>query len=281
MSVRQLAGKSVDRFTRSVGTRLDGVPLAVMLDIDGTISPIAPRPGDAIIPAATHDALRQLVALPGVVVSLVSGRSAADSWRLAGLPGAWVVGNHGLELRDPDGRLTTPQKVRPYEAAIADAARLLRPIELTVPGAMVENKRWTLSLHYRLVEPSATQALIERASEVARELGLRVMEGKKIIELRPPVDVNKGTATTLLAERLGALRDGASVMYAGDDRTDEDAFRALRARNPRAVTARIDASDVDPREIPTHAEFVLGSPDELRQVLEWLATRRKTRVSHD
>ena len=275
MSVRQLAGKSVDHFVRSVGTRLDGSPLALMLDIDGTLSPIVPRPEHAIVPAATRDTLRELVALPGVVVALVSGRSAADSWRLAGLAGAWVIGNHGLELRDPDGKLTTSQDVRPFEAVITEAARALGPIERTVPGAIVENKRWTLSLHYRLVDPSATPALMERAGEVAREFGLRMMEGKKIIELRPPVDVNKGTATTALAERVGALRDGGSVMYAGDDRTDEDAFRALRARNRQAVTTRIDTSEADPSEMPTHAEFVLGSPDELRQVLEWLVARRR------
>jgi trehalose-phosphatase len=275
MSVRQLAGKSVDDFVRSVGTRLDGSPLAVMLDIDGTLSPIVPRPEHAIVPAATRDTLRKLVAVPGVVVALVSGRSAADSWRLAGLAGAWVIGNHGLELRDPDGKLTTPQEVQPFEAAITEAARALGPIERTVPGAIVENKRWTLSLHYRLVDPSATPALMKRAGEVAREFGLRMMEGKKIIELRPPVDVNKGTATTALAERVGALRDGGSVMYAGDDRTDEDAFRALRARNRQAVTTRIDTSEADPSEMPTHAEFVLGSPDELRQVLEWLVVRRR------
>jgi trehalose 6-phosphate phosphatase len=274
MSVRQQAGRSFDHFVRAVGTRLDGAPLAVMLDIDGTLAPIAPRPQDAIVPAATRETLRQLIALPGVTVALVSGRSAEDAWRVAGLAGAWVVGNHGLELRDPDGKVTTPRDVLPYETVIAEAVRRLSSIERTVPGALVENKRWGLSLHYRLVEPDASPALIERSREVARELGLRALEGKKIIELRPPVDVNKGTATTALAERVGAFRDGASVMYAGDDRTDEDAFRALRTRHQRAVTARIDASEADQSEPPTNAEFVLGSPDELRRVLEWLVARR-------
>ena len=274
MSVRQQAGKSFDHFVRVVGTRLDGSPLAVMLDIDGTLAPIAPRPEDAIVPAATRDTLRQLIALPGTTVALVSGRSAEDAWRVAGLAGAWVVGNHGLELRDPDGRVTTPQEVLPYEKVIAEAVRSLRSIERTVAGAIVENKRWGLSIHYRQVEPDASPALIERSREVARELGLRATEGKKIIEVRPPVDINKGTATTALAERVGALRDGASVMYAGDDRTDEDAFRALRTRDPRAVTARIDTSEADPSDTATNAEFVFGSPDELRLVLEWLVARR-------
>src|SRR5438034_10031329 len=121
MSVRQQAGQSFDHFVRAVGTRLDGSPLAVMLDIDGTLAYIAPRPEDATVPAATRDTLRQLIELPGTIVALVSGRSAEDAWRVAGLAGAWVVGNHGLELRDPEGRVTMPRDVLPYEPAIAEA----------------------------------------------------------------------------------------------------------------------------------------------------------------
>jgi trehalose-phosphatase len=274
MIVLRPSGTTVEQFTHSIGTRLDGVPLAVMLDIDGTLAPIVPRPDVAIVPPATRETLRQVIALPNTVVALVSGRSAADSWRLAGLVGAWVIGNHGLELRHPDGEITTPPEVLSHEGAIEEAARRLGPLERAVPGAIVENKRWTLSLHYRLVEGGTPSDLFERAHAVARELGLRVTEGKKIIELRPPIDVNKGTAATALAESVGALREGASAMYAGDDRTDEDAFRALRARSQKAVTARIDAGGGDTGMTPSSAEFVLGSPEELRQVLDWLVARR-------
>lgn len=142
------------------------------------------------------------------------------------------------------------------------------------PGAFLENKRWTLSLHYRLADPSPVPALLTRAREVAGAYGLRTMEGKKILELRPPPRIDKGTASVAFAERHGALRQAASALYAGDDRTDEDAFRELRSRSSRAVTARIVAAD-DHRTEETHAEFALASPDELRQVLEWLAARRE------
>jgi trehalose-phosphatase len=130
-----------------------------------------------------------------------------------------------------------------------------------------------MSLHYRLVEPERVPALIVRAREVAAELGLRIMEGRMIVELRPPVRVDKGTASVAFAEARGALRNGASAMYAGDDRTDEDAFRELRARSTRVLTVRILARE-DPLDAETFAEYVLASPAELRQVLDWCAARR-------
>lgn len=263
----------VERFVSGVGTRLDGSPLALMFDIDGTLSPIAPTPAEAGVPEQTRDVLRRLALLPRVILALVSGRSAEDAWRLAGFSGAWVIGNHGLELRTPDGEITASDEVQEFDGAVEEAAGLLRSLEQSNPGAIVENKRWTLSLHYRLVAPQAVPALIARAREVANATGLRVTEGKKIVELRPPVSVDKGTATIAFAERHGALDQAASVLYAGDDRTDEDAFAQLKDRSSRAVTVRVLGPD-DRGDEPTGAEFTLASPRELQQVLEWLAERR-------
>lgn len=188
--------------------------------------------------------------------------------------GAWVIGNHGLELLTPDGILTVRPEVHEHEASVAEAARALAPLQQEVPGAIVENKRWSLSVHYRLSAARAVPMLERRAREIAQTFGLRVTEGKMIIELRPPVPLDKGTAALALAEQVASLDANASVFLAGDDQTDEDAFRALRRRLPHGVTARI-LSDTDAADTPTDAEFILRSPDELRQVLEWLVTRRK------
>lgn len=262
--------RALDTFAAAVGSRLDGSPLAVMLDVDGTLAPIAPTPEHARVPDATRVTLARLATLPGVAVAFVSGRSATDTWRMTGVQGAWVIGNHGFELRTPDGQLSPVESVRPYEQAIADATQLLTAEEPAIPGAIVENKRWTMSLHYRLVDPAHVPMLIERARAVATRLGLRVTEGKKIVELRPPVDVNKGTATVSLAEHVGAFGETASVLYAGDDRTDEDAFRALRARQPRAVTVHVAGRDAT----QTAAEIVLESTEQMRAALDWLVARR-------
>ena len=244
---RSVGAGGVDRFIGIVRDRLDGTPLAAMLDVDGTLAPIAPTPEQA-------------------------GRAAADAWRLAGVDGAWVIGNHGFELRTPDGQLSPLDAVRPFEDRIAEAAHLLSAVEPVVPGAIIENKRWTMSLHYRLVDPDDVGALVERARDVARTLDLRITEGKKIVELRPPVDVDKGTATISLVEHVGALAHDASVLYAGDDRTDEDAIAALRTRTERAVTVHVSGSN--DQMAGTRAEVVLDSTEELREVLDLIVARR-------
>ena len=247
-----------------------------MLDVDGTVAPIAPTPAGAVVPETTRDTLRRLVALPGVAVALVSGRSATDAWALAGVPGAWVIGNHGFELRNPDGRMDDAGPAAPYRDAIKTAAERLRECESRIHGALVEYKGWTISFHYRLVAPEQVDRVIDCAHEVAHSLGLRITEGKKIAELRPPLDINKGTATVELAGRFGALNRDGSVLYAGDDRTDEDAFRELRARSPRAVTVHVASSD-EQLNPPTQAEITLPSTAELREALDWIASRRSAR----
>jgi trehalose 6-phosphate phosphatase len=95
-------------------------------------------------------------------------------------------------------------------------------------------------------------------------------DGKEIVEVRPVAQVDKGTAVVMLGERLHAFDDPASIVFAGDDRTDEDAFRALRARSPRAVTIRVDESGED----TTAAEIRLRDPAAVHEFLEWLAARR-------
>lgn len=257
---------SVERAIERIGSRLDASPLALLLDIDGTLAPIASTPALAQVPASTRFVLERLVQLPGVVIALVSGRAADDAARLAAVRGAWVIGNHGYELMAPDGTIDVWPAAAEFEASMAEAARLLTPIEM-IDGALLENKRWTLSVHYRNVQYGFAD-LEHRVRGVAADLGLRVTDGKKVIEVRPPIDVDKGTAVLTFALRHEALTRGAAL-YAGDDRTDEDAFRALRPTG-RAITVRVDDDD----SVETGAEFTLPSPTELHDLLGWLAHRR-------
>jgi trehalose-phosphatase len=266
---------AIERFIDTLAGRLGGSPLAVMLDVDGTLAPIAPTPDQAVVPTATRIAIRKLVHLPDVHVALVSGRSATDVLRMAPIEGAWIVGNHGLEIRTSKGELSAIPEARQYQGAIVKAANILGRVTRETTGALLEDKRWTLSLHYRLVDDRTVPQLTTRARDVARELGLRITEGKRVIELRPPVEINKGTAAVAFAERVGAIPNGC-VLYAGDDQTDEDAFRALRARHSRTVTIRVLEATEDQSSAATEAEFALASPDELRRLLEWISTRGTT-----
>ncbi|HZS58857.1 MAG TPA: trehalose-phosphatase [Gemmatimonadaceae bacterium] len=250
----------------AVAPRLSGTPLVLLLDVDGTLAPIAPQPADASVPPSTHDALHTLARTNGVIVGLVSGRSAEEVRRLVPISPTWIIGNHGAEVVSPDGRETVEPRVSAYEAVVA-AARA----ELEASGVAVENKRWTLTVHYRNADPEIVPALREKVSRVAITHGLATLGGKKILELRPPVAVNKGTAVLALGERVGAFEHTASVMYAGDDSTDEDAFLALRSRAPRAVTIHV-AGEGSP---DTFAEYIVSDPREMGSVLAWLVELRR------
>jgi len=256
--------------TPEIQARLAGTPLIVMLDVDGTLAPIASRPEDAAVAPATRTILERLVATPGVEVVIVSGRTASDARALVGVEGVWTVGNHGFEIVTPAGELETDPDLADQSAAIAQAARELEPIVGAVTGARLENKRWTLSVHYRLAARDAVPPLRAEVERVALGLRLRMTDGKEVVEVRPVAHVDKGTAVVTMGEQLHAFEDGASIVFAGDDRTDEDAFRSLRARSPRAVTIRIDESGAD----ESAAEVRLRDPAAVHDFLEWLVSRR-------
>src|SRR5205823_3532298 len=129
-----------------------------------------------------------------------------------------------------------PPDIARFADQIAAALDRCTAIAEGMPGVIVEDKRWTLSVHYRLADPTIVSALSAHVAGIARQLGLHVTIGKEVLEIRPPVDVDKGTASLALAKSLGALDPNASIFCAGDDRTDEDAFRALRSAQENAVT---------------------------------------------
>ena len=228
------------------------------------------RDRDAAVAPATRALLDRLIGMPDVHVILVSGRSASDAYEVVGVDGVWTVGNHGFEVVTPGGMIETDPDLADQSAAITQAARELEPIVAAVPGARLENKRWTLSVHYRLAAREGVPQLRAEVERIALGLRLRMTDGKEIVEVRPVAHVDKGTAVVMLGERLHAFDGRASIVFAGDDRTDEDAFRALRARSPRAVTIRVDESGTE----ETAAEIRVRDPAAVHEFLEWLAARR-------
>src|SRR4051812_28690091 len=117
--------------SRDLAQRLSGTPILLTIDIDGTLSPIAPRPEYAIVPGATQHVLNALTATPNVHVAVVSGRSAEDARRLVCADGAWVIGNHGIEVAAPNHTASVREDVARFADAIAEAAarasRLAQP----------------------------------------------------------------------------------------------------------------------------------------------------------
>ena len=242
--------------------RLAGRPLLLFFDVDGTLAPIAPQPTLARVPDTTRRLLAALVAMPAVIVGLVSGRAAHDAFRLVGVEGVWTVGNHGAEIIAPNGDITVDAEVSRYAETVARTAQTLEPLLSPIAGVVLENKTWTLSVHYRAADERVLPRLRGVVEDVAERYGLRVTEGKKVLEIRPPIRVDKGTAIERLVLDHGGLADSASVLFAGDDVTDEDAFRFLRQQHPHAVTICIGEGG------DTAAEFTLRSTEQLRALLE-------------
>jgi trehalose-phosphatase len=262
--------------TPTLAERLSGDPFMLLLDIDGTLAPIADRPSDAVVPPRTRRVLGELARSPGTQVVAISGRSAADSRRLISLDDTWVIGNHGIEVAPPMEPPVARDEVTPYAEPIAAAAARAIALVRDMPGVIVEDKLWTLSVHYRLANRDIIPALTKNVHAIADDLGLRVTTGKEVLELRPPIRINKGTAAIELAAALGSLDQTASLLCAGDDRTDEDMFREVRRAQPRSVTVQVGDDATAP---PTSAEFALPDPDAMCALLEEILSLRRRLVA--
>jgi trehalose 6-phosphate phosphatase len=219
---------------------------AILLDVDGTLAPIVSRPDLAEVPEPARQQLRRLAARY-LLVACLSGRDGADAERLVGVEGLRVVGNHGLEL-DPRARALAPAVARFRDDT----------------GLPVEDKGLSLSYHYResADEPAAV-AELERVAEQARAAGLVARWGRKVLEIRPPVNADKGTAVRALLAEAGAARG----LYAGDDTTDLDAFAGLRAAGLEHAVAVAVVSPEAPPELAAEADLVVDGPGALARLL--------------
>lgn len=263
--------------TPAIAERLAGRPFVALLDIDGTLAPIASRPEGAVVPADTRQVVAALAALPKAIVVAVSGRAAHDAARVLGVPGAWIIGNHGLEIAPPDGPPRPLLDLEPYVAPLASARDEMRAFAAAHAGVIIEDKRWTLSVHYRLANAVVVDSVVRATKAIAERLGLRATLGRRVVEIRPPVAVDKGTASVDLLRRVSALGPNASVFCAGDDRTDEDMFRGVRAANARAVTVRVASDDDSPDRArdESSAELTVATPDALREMLAAIVDLRR------
>jgi trehalose 6-phosphate phosphatase len=224
-------------------------PSAVVTDIDGTISAIAPTPAEAMVDPGAKAALA-LLAERLAVVAVVSGRAPQDGAAMVGLPELIYVGNHGLE-RVARGTPWTHPLAAAAQPAIAAALTEIESAARAaadVPWLLVENKGVTGTIHYRLApDQIAAAALLEPlAREAATRHGLRLTLGRMIFEVRPALAVNKGTAIRELAQDL----DLRGIVFFGDDVTDVDAFRALRELREAGEAATLRVGVLGPETSP-------------------------------
>ena len=191
----------------------------IFLDFDGTLSEIAPTPEEARLHPRAAPILERLARR--YPVCIMSGRKAAEVAALAGTPRTHYVGGHGMEWLEEDIR--TDPEVLAHLPALDEAREQIKPELESLEGVIMEDKLVTLALHYRLA-PEQEESVLSLADTVAITLGLEVRRGRKVVELRPHVDVDKGTVLIRLARGWRLKR----ALYAGDDRTDVEGFRGLR-----------------------------------------------------
>lgn len=237
--------------------------MALLLDYDGTLTEIASTPEQATLPPSTRSLLRVLSHRPRMTVAVISGRSLNELRRLVMVRDLIYIGNHGLEMWQ-NGRqagLILPQC---SQEAVARIRSQLATLVAEIPGALVEDKGLSVSLHYRLVPQRLERHLMGAfAREIAPLLhssGLTVLHGKKVIELRPRVNWTKGHAARWVMKQI--RRRSVLPIYIGDDVTDEDAFRALT----EGITIR-----VGPRA-GSKARYYVRDVKEVTALLGWLVT---------
>ncbi|CPR12166.1 trehalose-6-phosphate phosphatase OtsB1 [Mycobacterium bohemicum DSM 44277] len=200
----------------------------VFLDFDGTLSDIVERPDAATLVDGAAQALAELAAQCPVAV--ISGRDLGDVRDRVKVDGLWYAGSHGFELAAPDGTHHENEAAAGATATLARAAERLVAELRDVPGIVVEHKRFAVAIHYRNADPRRVDTVVAAVRRLGRSAGLRVTTGRKIVELRPDVDWDKGKALNWLLDRVGAATPDLRAMlpiYIGDDITDEDAFGAI------------------------------------------------------
>lgn len=252
--------------------RADPAAAAVLSDLDGTLAPIVERAEDAAVPASTAALLGELAGRYGHV-GIITGRSCLDARRILGLDGITFVGNHGLEVLAPGS--DEPRAAPALGDRAGDAKRFMSaeadPEQLSAAGVRVEDKGPIVALHWRAAadERRGERAAIELA-ERAAAAGLAPHRGRKVIELRPAVAVDKGTAIAGLLGEIGSR----TALYGGDDRTDADAFAALaRLRGSGDLDAAVAVAAMaaeSPPEVGAEADLQVEGTEGFAAVLEAL-----------
>ena len=243
--------------------------VAIFTDIDGTLAPIVPTPDLSEVPEELRLHLRRLAGKCRVVAG-ISGRATPDAKKLLGLEDVVYHGNHGFEILR-DGAVEVVPEAVPYEGKVRELEGLVRE-ELVPRGAFVEDKGITASVHYRNAPPEVGELCKEFVKQEGERLGLRVTVGRGVVEARPPIHADKGTAVRRLVEEYGPEK----ALFIGDDTTDLDAFRALEELRQEGVlreTLRIGVrSDEGPPEIVSEADLVVDGVEGVGEVLRVLAS---------
>ncbi len=238
---------------------------AVFFDFDGTLSDIVNDPDAATLVPGAAEALQRLAA--SCPVAVLSGRDLADVTKRVGLPDIWYAGSHGFELTAPDGTHHQNDAAAAAIPVLEQAAAELRDQLGSIPGVVVEHKRFGVAAHYRNAARDRVGEVAAAVRAAGRRDALRVTTGREVIELRPDIDWDKGKTLRWVIDHLQEAGSGPIVpIFLGDDITDEDAFDAVRDDGVPIVVRHNDDGDR-----ATAALFALDSPARVSEFTDRLA----------
>ena len=242
--------------------------ILLLSDYDGTLTPIVRRPEEAILSPEVRDKIHALAEAPAFSVGIISGRSLSEIKAMVGMAGIYYAGNHGLEIEGPGLKLIIPA-AEAAQAEIKDLIRQLSTKLASFEGVIIEDKGLSLSIHYRLVKENEVNAVAEIfhqiTSPLLREGRIKVTSGKKVWEVRPPIDWHKGKAVETIMREIKKIVQCEKLLtiYLGDDTTDEDAFQVMH--RPQGWSIFVG------QENPTsNAEYFLNSTSEVSTFLSRL-----------
>lgn len=268
------AGASGGRWREQLAPLLgDPAASAVFCDLDGTLAPIVARPELVEVPDRARSALEGIASRFGLC-AIVTGRRPQEAREIVGVAGIAYAGNHGFELLEPgaSAAVPSPELAGREDAAAGYLADAVDRERMAAAGIRLEDKGPIVALHWRgAPDEGVAEQIALDIGEDARGCGLRTHAGRKVLELRPPVSVDKGVAIAGLLRRSG-LRN---AFFAGDDRTDVDGFRVLaemRDAGELDAVVRVGVrSPEGPPEIVAEADLVVAGTEELAYLLAVLA----------
>lgn len=254
----------VDVAVAALANRRAARHLLLLFDFDGTLAAFNPDPNAVYLAPDITGLLESLASRSDATVGIISGRRLPDLKKRLTLAGdVHLAGFHGLEIEAPGESFIHPEAAAATEM-MQRIAGVLRPRLAGLPGVFIEDKVFSIALHYREADPAVGVVAISRFVDAARadvDAGLvRLLPGSYVVELLPGAAWHKGSALQWIRERVERLHGPTFTVYVGDDVTDEDAFRAVGA----------DGLTISASERAVGAEFSVDGPEAVRRLLHSL-----------
>ncbi len=249
-----------------IKSRLKDKRLALFLDYDGTLTPIVRRPEMAVLSEEMRDTVKD--AADNFFVAIISGRDLTDVRKLVGIPTLCYAGSHGFDITGPEGKHLEYKKGEDFRPQLEKAEQEITTRLKTIEGAHVESKKFSFAVHFREVSPEEEPEIARIVDEVVAEFpDLRKSGGKKVFEIQPDLDWNKGKALLWLLEAFHLDTPEVLPAYIGDDITDEDAFEVLTDKGIGIVVGENGRASA--------ALYRLRDPEEVRLFLQELGSMVK------